>query len=111
MLDSREDEVLWSNPLPVCMWSARALDSHAAPHRYCGSQGPQLVRPPPPMLDSREDEVLWLNPQPEGSFAVLWDHSMCADNVKGAEVRIYGRLCRKRRLSSNRLILLALDSY
>lgn len=49
--------------------------------------GPQLLRPPPPMLDSREDEVLWLNPQPEGTFSVLWDHSMCADNVKGAEVR------------------------
>lgn len=49
--------------------------------------GPQLLRPPPPMLDSREDEVLWLNPQTEGTFSVLWDHSMCADNVKGAEVR------------------------
>lgn len=49
--------------------------------------GPPLLRPPPPMLDSREEEVLWLNPQPEGTFSLLWDHSMCADNVKGAEVR------------------------
>lgn len=49
--------------------------------------GPPLLRPPPPMLDSREDEALWLYPQPEGSFSLLWDHSMCADNLKGAEVR------------------------
>uniref|UniRef100_A0A7S3FGD3 CCR4-NOT transcription complex subunit 11 n=1 Tax=Haptolina ericina TaxID=156174 RepID=A0A7S3FGD3_9EUKA len=48
---------------------------------------PQLLRPPPPLLDSRDDEVLWLNPHSDNSFEVLWDFSMCADNVKGAEVR------------------------
>lgn len=48
---------------------------------------PQLLRPPPPLLDSRDEEVIWLNPHSENSFDVLWDHSMCADNVKGAEVR------------------------
>ncbi|KAL1524570.1 hypothetical protein AB1Y20_019460 [Prymnesium parvum] len=48
---------------------------------------PQLLRPPPPLLDSRDDEVYWLNPHTESSFEVLWDHSMCADNAKGAEVR------------------------
>lgn len=48
---------------------------------------PSLLRPPPPLLDSREDEVMWLNPRSESSFEVLWDHSMCADNVKGTEVR------------------------
>lgn len=48
---------------------------------------PQLLRPPPPLLDSRDDEVLWLNPHSESSLDVLWDYSMCADNVKGAEVR------------------------
>ena len=48
---------------------------------------PPLLRPPPPLLDSRDDEVIWLNPHSENSFRVLWDHSMCTDNVKGAEVR------------------------
>jgi hypothetical protein len=48
---------------------------------------PQLLRPPPPLLDSRDEEVIWLNPQSDYSFDVLWDHSMGADNVKGAEVR------------------------
>jgi len=48
---------------------------------------PQLLRPPPPLLDSRDEEVLWLNPHADHSFDVLWDYSMCADNVKGAEVR------------------------
>ena len=48
---------------------------------------PSLLRPQPPLLDSREDEVLWLNPHSDTSFEVLWDHSMCADSVKGAEVR------------------------
>ena len=48
---------------------------------------PQLLRPPPPLLDSRDDEVIWLNPHADHTFDVLWDHSMCADNVKGAEVR------------------------
>ena len=31
--------------------------------------------------------MLWLNPHSESSLDVLWDYSMCADNVKGAEVR------------------------
>mmetsp|Transcript_56267 Transcript_56267/g.122465 ORF Transcript_56267/g.122465 Transcript_56267/m.122465 type:complete len:372 (-) Transcript_56267:4-1119(-) len=48
---------------------------------------PPLLRPPPPLLDSREDEVLWLNPHSEVTFHLLWDHSMCAENVKGTEVR------------------------
>ena len=48
---------------------------------------PQLLRPPPPLLGSRDEEIIWLNPHAEHSFDVLWDHSMCADNVKGAEVR------------------------
>jgi hypothetical protein len=48
---------------------------------------PQLLRPPPPLLDSRDEEILWMNPHAEHSFEVLWDHSMCADNHKGAEVR------------------------
>jgi len=48
---------------------------------------PQLLRPPPPLLDSRDEEVIWLNPHSDHSFDVLWDHSMGADNVKGAEVR------------------------
>ena len=48
---------------------------------------PQLLRPPPPLLDSRDEEVIWLNPHSDHSFDVLWDYSMGADNVKGAEVR------------------------
>jgi len=48
---------------------------------------PPVLRPPPPLLDSREDEVLWLNPHSESSFEILWDYSMCADNLKGVEVR------------------------
>jgi len=48
---------------------------------------PPLLIPPPPLLDSREDEVLWLNPCSESALKVLWDHSMCSDNVKGVEVR------------------------
>ena len=48
---------------------------------------PQLLRPPPPLLDSRDEEVIWLTPHADHSFDVLWDYSMCADNIKGAEVR------------------------
>jgi len=48
---------------------------------------PQLLRPPPPLLDSRDEEIMWLNPHADHSFDVLWDFAMCADNVKGAEVR------------------------
>lgn len=48
---------------------------------------PHMLRPPPPLLDSRDDEVIWLNPHADHSFEVLWDHSMGADNAKGAEVR------------------------
>jgi len=48
---------------------------------------PPLLAPPPPLLDSREDEVLWLNPCSESSLKVLWDYSMCSDNIKGVEVR------------------------
>ena len=57
--------------------------------------GPALLRPPPPLLDSREDDVLWLNPHSDGSFDIMWDHSMCADNIQGAEVReLMGKACR-----------------
>jgi len=48
---------------------------------------PPVLRPPPPLLDSPQDEVMWLNPHGESSFEILWDFSMCADNVKGVEVR------------------------
>lgn len=48
---------------------------------------PQLLRPPPPLLDSRDEEILWLMPHADHTFDVLWDHSMCAENSKGAEVR------------------------
>lgn len=48
---------------------------------------PPFLRPPPPLLNSREDEVLWVNPHSEGSFEVVWDRSMCADNVQGLEAR------------------------
>ena len=46
---------------------------------------PEFVRPAPLVLEPTEDEVIWLNPC--GTHAVLWDYSMCADNIKGAEVR------------------------
>ena len=49
---------------------------------------PQLLRPPPPLLDSKDDdEIIWLSPHADHSFDVLWDHSMCAENSKGVEVR------------------------
>jgi len=44
------------------------------------------VRPPPPLLPQSAEEVLWLSPCSEGS-TLLWDNSMCAENVKSTEVR------------------------
>ena len=70
-------------PAPEPAPSEASLDARLG----LGRLEPVLLRPPPPLLDSREDEVLWLNPHAEGSFDILWDHSMCADNVKGTEVR------------------------
>ena len=56
---------------------------------------PGLLRPPPPLLEASEDELLWLLPHGANTFELLWDHSMCADNVKGAEVRdLMGRAFR-----------------
>lgn len=48
---------------------------------------PSFIRPCPPLLEPRDEELLWLNPASESCQELLWDHSMCADNVKGAEVR------------------------
>mmetsp|Transcript_10160 Transcript_10160/g.22009 ORF Transcript_10160/g.22009 Transcript_10160/m.22009 type:complete len:418 (-) Transcript_10160:321-1574(-) len=70
-------------PQPSTSDGGAALDQRLGLLRL----GPPLMRPPPPLLDSREDEVMWLNPRSESSFEILWDHSMCADNVKGTEVR------------------------
>lgn len=69
--------------LPSRGGGAPALDERVSLTRL----QPPLFSPPPPLLDSREDEVLWLNPCSESSLKVLWDHSMCSDNVKGVEVR------------------------
>jgi hypothetical protein len=47
---------------------------------------PAFVRPPPPLLALSEDELIWLVPSTEGA-ALLWDNSMCTENVKSTEVR------------------------
>lgn len=47
---------------------------------------PAFVRPPPPLLAPSEDELIWLVPSAEGG-ALLWDNSMCTENVKSTEVR------------------------
>ena len=46
---------------------------------------PMLVRLAPAVLEPKEDEVMWMNP--EGGHQVVWDHSMCGDNSRGAQVR------------------------
>jgi len=62
------------------------LDALSARELSCSSFEPAFARPPPPLLGAGEDEVLWLSPCAEGTM-LLWDHSMCTDNVKSSEVR------------------------
>lgn len=47
---------------------------------------PAFARPPPPLLPPSDDELIWLSPSAEGT-RVLWDESLCAENVKAMEVR------------------------
>jgi len=83
------------DPQPLELGASGLATGGAAPLEVLGLEQqlgllrfePQLLRPPPPLLDSRDEEVLWLNPHSDHSFDVLWDHSMGADNIKGAEVR------------------------
>ncbi|CAM8937234.1 unnamed protein product [Rhodiola kirilowii] len=47
--------------------------------------GPQWIRPLPPRLPVLDGELMWLIPDNKHEF--LWDHSMCADNSRGATIR------------------------
>ena len=111
LLDSREDEVLWLNPCsesslkvtraPLCSPPPRPappLPPHATRQRpavHCGSCAPlALCAPLSPAEPSAPPAP---PPHPPTAAAppalalpllqVLWDHSMCSDNVKGVEVR------------------------
>ena len=81
LLDSREDEVLWLNPCSESSLKVRAPPAPSAaraPHPP--PQSPLRPRPRPPACAHRA--------RPHGSpRQVLWDYSMCSDNIKGVEVR------------------------
>uniref|UniRef100_A0A7N0SVW8 CCR4-NOT transcription complex subunit 11 n=1 Tax=Kalanchoe fedtschenkoi TaxID=63787 RepID=A0A7N0SVW8_KALFE len=47
--------------------------------------GPQWIRPFPPRLPVLDGELMWLIP--DNNHELLWDHSMCADNSRGATIR------------------------
>mmetsp|Transcript_14141 Transcript_14141/g.47912 ORF Transcript_14141/g.47912 Transcript_14141/m.47912 type:complete len:416 (-) Transcript_14141:307-1554(-) len=47
---------------------------------------PRFARPPPPLLEPTAEDALWLTPCNEGG-SLLWDNSMCTENVKNTEVR------------------------
>lgn len=60
-------------PLPMRELSMRAVE-------------PEFMRPVPPLLAPSAGEVLWLTPCNEGG-SLLWDNSMCTENLKSTEVR------------------------
>ncbi|CAM8994011.1 unnamed protein product [Rhodiola kirilowii] len=54
-------------------------------HMSLEGLGPQWIRPLPPRLPVLDGELMWLIP--DNNHDLLWDHSMCADNSRGATIR------------------------
>lgn len=78
-----EDEVADADALATAAARGEALSEGEL---SLASFEPAFARPPPPLLAASEDEVVWLSPCTEGT-SLLWDNSLCSENVKSLEVR------------------------